>query len=173
MFSIVCFSIYTKSFVPNKLDDKLIFIRSDRKRNEFLLIPVFHDSRFCQIILKDLKLHREKQNKFHKKLPPVGIERKTSRSSCHCSIDWAKSPFGSVWITNASIKSCSIDSRNEQSPVVHETKLTSEISFPTHTRLTQPVEHYSDDQEVLGSIPIGDNFWLNLFSLSHRLLTDL
>ena len=56
----------------------------------------------------------------------------------------------------ASIKSCYIDSRNDQSPkceVVHETKYTSEISCPTHTCLAQSVEHQSDDQKALGSIP--------------------
>ena len=40
----------------------------------------------------------------------------------------------------AFIKSCSIDSRNDWSPkyeVVHETKLTSEIFWPIHTRLVQ------------------------------------
>ena len=56
------------------------------------------------------------------------------------------------------IKSCSIDSRNEQSPtyeVVHETKLTSEISCPTDSCLAQLVEHKSEDLEVLVSIPTG------------------
>ena len=53
----------------------------------------------------------------------------------------------------AFIKSCSIDSRNEQSPtceVVHERKHISEIFWSTHTRLAQLVEHYSDDQETMG-----------------------
>ena len=42
--------------------------------------------------------------------------------------------------------------------VVHETKFTSEISCPTQNLLTQSVEHMSDDQEVLRSIPTGGNF---------------
>ena len=60
------------------------------------------------------------------------------------------------------IKSCSIDYRNEQSPtceVVHETKLTSEISFPTDSLLAQLAEHGTDDLEVVDSIPGKDNFF--------------
>ena len=62
----------------------------------------------------------------------------------------------------AFIKSCSIDSRNNQSPkceVVHETKLTSEIFCPTRIMLAQSVEHLSYDLEVQGSIPTGGNFF--------------
>ena len=47
------------------------------------------------------------------------------------------------------MKSCSIDSRNEQSPtceVVHETKFTSEISCPTDSFLAQLAEYQSDDR---------------------------
>ena len=60
-----------------------------------------------------------------------------------------------------SLKSCSIDSRNERSPtceVVHETKLTSEISYPTDSCLAQLAEHYSDDPEFVSSNPTGGNF---------------
>ena len=59
----------------------------------------------------------------------------------------------SVSIIKVFIKSCSIDSRNNQSPkreVVHETKLTSEISFPTDSLLAQSVERLTDDLEVVG-----------------------
>ena len=45
------------------------------------------------------------------------------------------------------MKSCSIDSRNEQSPtceVVHETKLT------TDSLLAQLAEHETDDLEIVG-----------------------
>ena len=51
---------------------------------------------------------------------------------------------------------CSFDSRNNQSPkceIVDETKLTSEMSCPTHTCLAQSVEHQGDDQNVLGFNP--------------------
>ena len=34
--------------------------------------------------LSDRSLHREEQNKFRQKLPPVGIETRTSRSSGQC-----------------------------------------------------------------------------------------
>ena len=57
------------------------------------------------------------------------------------------------------MKSCSIDcSRNEHSPkfeVVHETKLTSEISYPTDSFLAQLAEHLSDYPEVVSSNPSG------------------
>ena len=64
------------------------------------------------------------------------------------------------------IKSCSIDSRNKQCPtceVVHETKESSLQKSPTESSLAQSVEHWTDDQEVVGSNPTGDNFWQNLF----------
>ena len=54
-----------------------------------------------------------------------------------------------------------MDSRNELSlkcEVVHETKLTSEISFPTDSSLAQSVEHWTDDLEVVSSIPSRGNF---------------
>ena len=40
---------------------------------------------------------------------------------------------------------------------MHETKLISEISCPTHTHLAQSVEHKGDDPEVVSSVPIEDN----------------
>ena len=58
------------------------------------------------------------------------------------------------------------DSRNEQSPtfeVVHETKLTSEISFPTDSLLAQLAECGTDDLEAVGSIPGIENFFILLF----------
>ena len=58
-------------------------------------------------------------------------------------------------------KSSSIESRNGQSStceVVHETKLTSEISFPTDSSLAQLVEYGTDDLEVVNSNPTGGNF---------------
>ena len=78
----------------------------------------------------------------------------------------------------AFIKSCSIDSRNEQSPtceVVHETKLTSEISCPTDSCLAQLVRHWPEDPDVLVSIPTGGNFWRIFFcsSLCKDLLDNL
>ena len=69
-----------------------------------------------------------------------------------------------------------IDPGNDPNPknaVVLETKFSSEISNPTHVCLAQSVRHYSKAQEVLGSIPTGSNFLLNLFcsSLCKVLLT--
>ena len=72
----------------------------------------------------------------------------------------------SVSIIKAFRKSCSIDSRNEQSPtceVVHQTMLTSEISFITDSLLAQLAEHGTDDLEVVGSILDRDNFFILLF----------
>ena len=53
-------------------------------------------------------------------------------------------------IIKAFIKSCFIDSRNSQSlkcDVVYETKLTSEMFFPTDSLLAQSVEHETDELE--------------------------
>ena len=41
--------------------------------------------------------------------------------------------------------------------VVNETKLNSEISFPTDSCLAQSVQHWTDDREVVSSIPNGGN----------------
>ena len=46
---------------------------------------------------------------------------------------------------------------------VHETKLTSEFSFPTDSLLAQLAEHGTDDLEVVGSILGRDNFFILLF----------
>ena len=70
-----------------------------------------------------------------------------------------------VSIIKAFIKLCSICSRNEQSPtceVVHETKLTSEISFSTDSLPAHLVEHETDDLKVVGSIPSRGNFFILL-----------
>ena len=64
-------------------------------------------------------------------------------------------------IIKAFIKTCSINSRNEQSPtceVVHETKLTSEISFKRDCLIAQLAERETDDLKVVDSIPSRDNF---------------
>ena len=68
-----------------------------------------------------------------------------------------------VSIIKACITSCSIDSKNNQSPkfvVMHETKLTSEISFQTDSLLAQLAEHETHDLEVVSSIPSGGNILL-------------
>ena len=67
------------------------------------------------------------------------------------------------------IQSYSIDSRNEQSPtceVVHEAKLTTEISFQSDSLLAQLAECETDDLEVVGSIPSKGNFFILLFSVN-------
>ena len=49
--------------------------------------------------------------------------------------------------------------------MVHETKLTSEISYITDSYLAQLAEHQSDDQVVKGSNPIGRQFLMKLIVL--------
>ena len=64
-------------------------------------------------------------------------------------------------IKKAFIKSCSIDSRNIQSPtceVVHETKESSLQTSPTDSLLAQLVERGTYDLEVVSSNPTGENF---------------
>ena len=54
-----------------------------------------------------------------------------------------------------------VDFKNEQSPtceVVHETKLTSEISFPTDSCPAQLSDHWSYYPEVVSSNPTEGNF---------------
>ena len=61
----------------------------------------------------------------------------------------------------AFIKSCSIDSRNKQSPtceVVHDTKESSLQTLPTDSPLAVLEEHGTDDLKVVSSNPTGDNF---------------
>ena len=61
----------------------------------------------------------------------------------------------------AFIKSCSIDSRNKQSPtceVVHETKESLFQKSPTDSSLAQLAKHGTDDLEVVSSNPTGENF---------------
>ena len=64
-------------------------------------------------------------------------------------------------IIKAFIKSCSIDSRNKQSPtceVVHGTKESSLQTSPTYSSLAQFGEHGTDDLEVVSSNPTGGQF---------------
>ena len=59
------------------------------------------------------------------------------------------------------MKSCSIDSRNKQSPtcqVVHEAKESSLQKSSTDSWLAQLSEHQTDDPEVVSSNPTGSKF---------------
>ena len=98
---------------------------------------------------------------------PVGFELTTSRSSVSCSATVLScsatvlSHYLVVSVNKAFIKSCSIDSRNKQSPtceVVHETKESSLHRSPTDSLLAQLAEHETDDLELVSSNPTGDNF---------------
>ena len=51
-----------------------------------------------------------------------------------------------------------------------QTKLTSELSFPTDSLLAQLVEHKTDDLEVVGSVPSRGNFFI--FALHHQYWQD-
>ena len=53
-----------------------------------------------------------------------------------------------------------------------QTKLTSEISFPTDSCLAQLVRHWPEDPEVLVSIPTGGNFWRIVFAFPYKNLWD-
>ena len=116
---------------------------------------------FCQIIWQILNY--TEQNKFCQKLSPVGFELTTSRSSVLCSTTVLSHYPLWMGITMAFIKSCSIGSRQEQSPtceVVHETKESSLQTSPTDCLLAQLVEHGTDDLElVIVQTPLGNNIW--------------
>ena len=95
------------------------------------------------------------------------ISKYATYSSFSIIRNFLPNPLLSVLINKAFIKSCS---RNEQSPtceVVHETKLTSDISFPTDSLLAQLAERGTDDLEVVVSILDGDIF---LFYFSSSML---
>ena len=82
----------------------------------------------------------------------------TSRSSVSCS---ANELCHYLVVIKVFIKSCSIDSRNKQSPtceVVHETKESSLQTSPTDSPPAQLEEHETDDSEVVSSNSTGGNF---------------
>ena len=105
-------------------------------------VEFFYNSLFSAISWQNpASIDGEEQNK---KLPPVVIWIHNLRIMTlmlwQLSKVYIQLP---AWIIMAFIKSCSIDSRNNQSPtceLVHETKLTSEISCSTETCLAQSVE---------------------------------
>ena len=115
--------------------------------------------------LTDLYTGKSK-NKFVKNCPQWGLKPgPPDLQSNALATELSQHSVASLLI----IKSCSIDSRNDQSPtceVVHETKLTSEISCPTDSCLAQLVRHWPEDSEDLVSIPNEGNFWLIFFGFS-------
>ena len=112
--------------------------------------------------------YREEQ-KNCQKLPPVGIEPRTSGSSLQCSTDctrqvcvagdfWSELCFmhhftcwtlSSFRISIAWLYKCLNDSHRQQ-----------------NSGLSQLVEHKGGDPEVVGSIPTRGYFWWNLFCSS-------
>ena len=57
--------------------------------------------------ISDRSLHREEQKKFHQKLPPVGIETRTSGSLGQCLTNWARQEsVGQVFLKWALFVSC-------------------------------------------------------------------
>ena len=121
-------------------------------------IWVFHDMHVCRIIWQTWSYTA--QNKFHRKLPSVGFEPTTSRSSVSCSANWAKSLFdcGCESIRHALLIL-------EINKVQHETKESSLQKSPTDSSLAQLAEHETVEQGVVGSNPSGGNFWQIFFVL--------
>ena len=104
--------------------------------------------------LSDRSLHREEEKKFVKNCPQWGLKPGPLDHQVNdLSTELRQHSVASLNLHG--LKSCSIESRNEQSPiceVVHETKFISEISCPTDSCLAQLVRHWSEDPEVLVSI---------------------
>ena len=99
---------------------------------------------FLSDYLTDLYTGKSK-TKIHKKIVPSGVGTQDLQiiSLMLYQLNQVNIQLP-AWIFMAFMKPCTIDSRNEQSPtceVVHETKLTSEISYPTNSCLPQLVEH--------------------------------
>ena len=130
---------------------------------------VFHDRPVWCISVRlfdRTKVTRNKIN-FVKNCPQWGLN---SQPPDHESpaLTTVLSHYLVVGVGVAFIKSCSIDSRNKQSPtceVVHETKERSLQKSPTDSLLAQLVEQETDDQEVMSSNPTGGNFWKICFVL--------
>ena len=118
--------------------------------------------------LSDRSLHREEQKKFRQKLPPLGLETRTSRSSGQCLTNWARQESVGQEISEVSFVCF----------MYHFTCWTLFISRinrawlykglndsrrQANSDLAQLAEHEADDWEVVGSNPTGGNFWRNLF----------
>ena len=126
-------------------------------------IWVFHDRRSCQIIWQIFTQERAK--KIHQKLPPVGFETRTSRSSGNA----LPAELSQHSVASLNLQALLILEMNKVQHVkwcMKQTKLTSEISCPTDSCLAQLVRHWPEDPEVLVSIPTGSNFWRNFFCSS-------
>ena len=67
---------------------------SDYFRSPFCGVTALGFNMLCQLSFSDRSLHREEQEKFRQKLPPVGIETWTSGSSGQCLTNWARQESG-------------------------------------------------------------------------------
>ena len=110
--------------------------------------------------LSDRSLHGEEQKKIRQKLPPVGIETRTSRSSGQCLTNWARQESVGQEISEVSFV-CFMH---------HFTLFISRINgawlykghedsgWQLNVDLTQLVKHWPEDLEVLVSNPTGAIF---------------
>ena len=132
-------------------------------------IWVFHDRRFCQIIWQIFTQGRAK--KFRQKLPPVGIETMTSRSSSQCLTNWAKQESDGQEISEVSFV-CFMHhftcwtlfiSRINRAWLYkgHE-----DSGWQLNVDLAQLVRRWLEDPEVLVSNPTWHNFWWIFFCSS-------
>ena len=127
-------------------------------------IWVFHDRRFCQIIWQIFTQGRA--NRIRQKLPPVGIETRTSGSSGQCLTNWARQESVGQEISEVSF--------------VHFTCWTLFISrinrawlykghedsgWQLNVDLAQMVGHWPHDPEVLVSNSTGGQFLTIFFAL--------
>ena len=95
-----------KDSISREISELTIVSKSWIERpTEMMLLTnlIFDDKRFCQIVSEIFTLGREKKN--YQKLPTVGIELMTSKSSCKCSTIWAMSAFSCKPESSWSLKS--------------------------------------------------------------------
>ena len=125
---------------------------------------VFHDRRFCHIIWQIFTHGRAKKN--CQKLPPLGIETRTSGSSGQCSTNWARKEIYGQEISEVSLVcfmhhfTCWTLFISKINRACHE-----DLGWQLNVDLAQLVEHWPDDPEVLVSIPTGCNFCQIFFFL--------
>ena len=118
--------------------------------------------------LSDRYLHRGEQKKFHQKLPPVGIETRTSRSSDQCLTNWARQESVGQEISEVSFV-CFMHHFTCWTLFISRIKRAwlykgyENSGWQLNVDLAQLVRCWPEDLEVMVSNPTGGNFWWIFF----------
>ena len=114
--------------------------------------------------LSDRSLHREEQKKNHQKLPPVGMETRTSRSAGQCLTNCTRQESVGQEISEVSFLYFMTTSHVGLCSFLES--IEHDFIKAMNIHLAQLVRHWPDDLEVLVSNPTGGNFWRIFFALS-------